>query len=249
MLGFLDKFRQPRMKKGLFHVTHGKAGSQWVYAILQQCSVENVITTQENASHFLNAEIRPNKIYPALYVTQEEFSSTKLPEEWRRFVIIRDLRDVLVSLYYSLKTSHPLTSKTVSEIRKTLNELDDIDSGLCYLINEVLNPTATIQESWVKAGTELIRYEDLITHDIEILTPIILDCMDISEQRVKKIITKNRFEKVTGRKRGEENVSAHERKGLPGDWRHCFSDNVKKLFKHKFGDLIIKSGYEVSANW
>ena len=53
----------------VLHITHPKAGSQWLHKILRQCAPERVITPQYEAAEFLRAPIQPGKIYPTLYVT------------------------------------------------------------------------------------------------------------------------------------------------------------------------------------
>lgn len=58
------------------------------------------------------------------------------------------------------------------------------------------------------------------------------------------------FKKLSGgRKTGEENTNSHYRKGKRGDWRNHFSENHKLVFKQKYGDLLIKLGYETDLNW
>lgn len=58
------------------------------------------------------------------------------------------------------------------------------------------------------------------------------------------------FKKLSGgRKSGEENTNSHYRKGKRGDWKNHFSDTHKQIFKEKYGDLLIKLGYEADFDW
>ena len=59
----------------------------------------------------------------------------------------------------------------------------------------------------------------------------------------------HRFEKKAGRRRGEEDPKSHYRKGQPGDWRHHFTEEHVAAFKEKFGDLVVRLGYEPDSNW
>ena len=52
-----------------------------------------------------------------------------------------------------------------------------------------------------------------------------------------------------GRKQGQENTNSHYRKGKRGDWQNHFNDKHKAVFKEKYGDLLIKLGYEKDYNW
>ena len=63
-------------------------------------------------------------------------------------------------------------------------------------------------------------------------------------------IHRNRFEaKAKGRSRGTEDQDSHYRKGVAGDWVNHFTDSVKDEFKKKYGDLLIRLGYENDHNW
>jgi hypothetical protein len=66
---------------------------------------------------------------------------------------------------------------------------------------------------------------------------------------LRDIVEKHRFERVAGRKRGEENVQSHFRKGVPGDWRNHFGDRHVRAFKDRYNDLLLKLGYETDPDW
>jgi hypothetical protein len=42
---------------------------------------------------------------------------------------------------------------------------------------------------------------------------------------------------------------AFVRKGGSGNWREYFGDAEKKIFKKRYGEVLIKAGYESSPNW
>lgn len=243
--------RQTSSAPTIFHVTHWKAGSQWINQILHDCAPDAIVPPQAGDVQFVHWPIQKGKVYPTLYVTKQEFDRVKVPEGSRRFVVIRDLRDTLVSAYFSFGISHSATEPAVAGLRATLNRLDR-EEGLLYLIREWLPRCAHIQASWFEAGERLIRYEDLLASDLEILEPLLLDeCgLPVTRERVREAVQKNRFENVTGRRRrGEEDVTAHQRKGVAGDWRNHFTDRVKEAFRLRFGVLLIATGYERDLEW
>jgi hypothetical protein len=82
----------------IFHVTHWKAGSQWRNKILNRCVGDRVVFAEDDTAQFLHRPLLAGHVYTTCYVTRHEFYSVRLPEPWRRFVVIRDLRDTLVSL-------------------------------------------------------------------------------------------------------------------------------------------------------
>jgi lipopolysaccharide transport system ATP-binding protein len=238
----------------LFHITHWKAGSQWVKSILRECFPNRFVDAQigiTKVRDFVKSPKSEGLIYPALYITKEQFDSMVFPKNWYCFVIIRDLRDTLISAYFSFKISHPLLSKYNVDLRDKLNSLD-MDDGLLYLMDTWLHAYARIQESWLRSDFEVIRYEDLLTDDLMIFERILIErChMPITKEELKEVVLKNRFESTSGGRRlGEEKVDSHLRKGIPGDWENYFNDNIKQAFIKHFGDLLIRTGDESGFDW
>jgi hypothetical protein len=234
----------------VFHVTHHKAGSQWVHRLLQALAFDRLVLPEVQNNQFLNRPVEAGKIYPTLYVTREQFESVRLPRHWRRFVVIRDLRDTLVSLYFSLKNSHKVLTDRIRSRRATLSELSQED-GLLLLAECDLTPMAQVQWSWLAAGEELIKYEDLLVHDEEILARVLLGhCrLNVDRGRFREVVRANRFEALSGRKPGAEDAHAHERKGIAGDWRNYFTDRVRAEFKRCYGSLLVATGYEKNFDW
>src|ERR1041384_2828423 len=116
----------------LIHVTHWKAGSQWIHQILRELFAEKVVPPEVGSASFLSRPIEPGKIYPTIYVTKEQFDSVHLPPDARRFVVIRDLHDTLVSGYFSIKVSHPVIDPILERWRRQLNAVSR-EEGMIYL--------------------------------------------------------------------------------------------------------------------
>lgn len=240
----------------VFHVTHWKAGSQWVYGVLQMCAPNRIVKPKIKVAQFYEDPIQNGMIYPTVYVPYNRFSEKLSASDYpaRVFVVIRDLRDALTSLYFSLKVSHPLLTDNIAEGRRKLNELQSEEEGLLYVVEERGQASASIQNSWLapcrKGKAMLVRYEDLIADEQREFAKIIEYCqIDIPASKLAEIVDSNSFTKRAGRKRGEEDISSHYRKGVSGDWRNHFTDRVKDVFKQKFGQLLIDTGYEKDLNW
>ena len=72
----------------------------------------------------------------------------------------------------------------------------------------------------------------------------------LPRQALQWILWRNSFERKSGgRRKGEEDVRHHYRKGIPGDWRNYFTPRVKESFRQRYGDLLIQLGYETSLDW
>lgn len=231
----------------IFHITHWKAGSQWLHKILIQLAPERIVSPRIDEKQFLETPLVRGAVYPTVYVTKEQFHSVALPMDYRKFVIIRDLRDTLVSGYFSIRYSHPVNDDRLARWRERLNAMT-IEAGLLMLMEEWLPLSARIQESWIASNEKIIRYEDLLDpdKDTEILEEVLIkDCeIPIPLQRLRDVIAGNRFEKLTGgRKRGDEDISAHERKGIAGDWVNHFTPRVTDRFNERYGELLASTGY------
>ncbi len=231
----------------IFHITHWKAGSQWVYKILRECVPDLIVAPQVYETQFLCEKLQSGKVYPTVYITKEQFDNVELPVDWRRFIVFRDLRDTLISGYFSMKVSHPVVDQRIMYRRQKLLDLS-LEDGLIFLIDEWLINSAMIQQSWLDAGEPFLRYEDLIANDLEILPPVLLnDCqLPVSSEKLEEVIVANRFDKLSGgRAPGQEDITSHARKGIAGDWKNYFTPRVERIFNAKFGDLLDRAGYKV----
>jgi lipopolysaccharide transport system ATP-binding protein len=235
----------------VFHVTHWKAGSQWVAQILRDCAPDRTVPYRDDIGHLPFWASRPGAIYSTVYLTREQFDVIPLPSNSHIFVAIRDLRDTLVSAYFSVARSHVQAGPSVHELRRAISRLS-VEDGLLYLLDAWLPSCARIQLSWLEAGHQVIRYEDLVEHDLELFKALLVDeiGMDVSVRQLNGVIRANRFERYTGgRPRGSEDRSHHVRKGVAGDWVNHFTERVKRAFKARYGGLLVETGYEQDLTW
>ena len=237
----------------IFHVTHYKAGSQWIRKILNESVDEHrFVTPRPGVAHFLGASLRQGGVYPTVYVTKEEFEAAQLPGDWKRFVVVRDLRDTLVSLYFSIRYSHPEKGfQAIGAVRGQLQALSE-EEGLSFVMRRSLRRSAAIQSSWIDAGEPVIHYEDLLADDVEILERTLLGGRDLGldPARLRKAIERSRFERMSGgRRRGEEDANAHLRRATPGEWRERLNKDQIAEFKQRYGQILIAAGYERDLDW
>lgn len=270
----------------IFHITHWKAGSQWVAEILKQSAPERFTPWKiadpsamrgYGMPSFYVDPIRRGNIYGTVYLTRDRFQDIVYglfwrSEDWtffyprrllgnwwnfgirknpaRSFVVIRDLRDTLISLYFSTKKSHEIVVDRLVRLRDKMN-MESEENGLLYLMHKVLPVSGRIQASWIGAPDALVlRYEDILDHEFAFFERLVDYCqINVSRERLQDIVRYNVFEAAAGRKRGVEDLNAHLRKGVAGDWRNYFTDRVKIEFKKQYGKLLIDTGYEKDLDW
>jgi 2-polyprenyl-3-methyl-5-hydroxy-6-metoxy-1,4-benzoquinol methylase len=232
----------------IFHITHYKSGSQWVYNVLQAAAPERIMPPRIEVAQFLGQKIIPGMIYPTLYVTREEFESVSLPEKHIKFVTMRDLRDTLVSWYFSAAKSHK-ESPNLLQVRNELN-LETLSDGLRNAIRVQGPLMAAFQLSWMNSDALIVRYEDLLESELLYFRRIIRHCqLPISDSYLEEIVKQFSFNKSSGRKRGSEDTSSHLRKGVRGDWANHLTGQVLDEFKEYFDDVLITTGYEKDRDW
>lgn len=232
-----------------YHVTHWKAGSQWLRQILDHAFNSSVVEPELNLAHIRERDPEPGRIYPCCYITWHEYQKIAPPNS-RRFVVIRDLRDTLVSGYFSLRYSHSSNAK-VDKLRSVLANLN-LEDGLLHLMEHWLIATVHIQQTWVAHREPIIRLEDFMSHPASTLHRALHKGWDLrlSMRDAERLIRRQSYERVSGGRRpGEELVSAHYRKGIHGDWKNHFTPRVVEQFKKLHNDLLIKTGYETSDEW
>jgi hypothetical protein len=90
-----------------------------------------------------------------------------------------------------------------------------------------------------KSNSELLKIQPPFTEDMA--KPKIL---------LSRLLKANSYQIVSeGRKPGEEKPGHKYRNGKSGDWRVHFTPRLIDSFKNKYGELLIKLGYETSNDW
>lgn len=120
-------------------------------------------------------------------------------------------------------------------------------------IPEVRQPWPPYVSDWLSRGRRIpvVKYEDMLAHPEPTLASMLQNLLD-EEPRSEEIaytVARFSFERLYGRKQGEEDRSSFARKGIMGDWVNCFSSEACQVFDHYAGDLLIELGYETGHDW
>lgn len=216
--------------------------------------------------HGLNAE-KPNlyrkiqKIRRGQYASghlywSQELTNLLVTNEIRTIFIIRDLRDVAVSLacYLTNKNSHHRLQNYFAALESDDRRLMEVIMGAEQKLFSDCQHQKSLGEfgmaflPWLdEPNCLVVRFEDLIgtagggsdKKQIESLQAIInhLD-IDISQDKIAQLSQKLFFKN-----------SRTFRKGKIGDWQNWFNTQHKQVFKDLAGEALIKFGYENGYNW
>src|SRR6187397_986697 len=90
----------------LLHITHAKAGSTWIVHLLERlfgrrCAPRGKGVAEATGGDLSRHVFEPGRVYRGMFMRREDVLAHPELADARRFVIIRDLRDTLVSLYFS----------------------------------------------------------------------------------------------------------------------------------------------------
>jgi len=240
----------------LFHITFYKCGSQWVRDILADPRVV------EHSGHRLVAggvdlqsqpwpSVAPGEIGSPLYSTGTGEWRVFAGPDYRAFVVIRDPRDIVVSLVYSVSLSHTPSAITLL-LRNPIADADPanrLQIGM-FLLAQWAQYLRTWQSAAEFDNVYCARYETLID-DLagELRRLFVFLGWAVPEDVIDAVAADNSFRSRSGREPGQENEFSHRRKGIAGDWRNHFDRARGELFENAFPGLLTGLGYEQSNDW
>ena len=226
----------------LMHITHPKAGSTWVTVVLHELFRDCVAPRGRGVAEASGGDLAKHvfergRVYPSMFMTREQVLAHPELDGCKRFIVIRDLRDTLTALYFSLKMSGPSEGAgRANELRDALSERDE-EAGLAYLIDARIADIAAIQASWVKQGEIVLRYEALLENGFDLLRDAFVArlALPVSDLALTRAIESAPIER--GRRTGAV------------DWRKHFTPKIRGHFSERFGQLLIDCGYEKDLAW
>ncbi len=234
----------------LLHLTHAKAGSTWIAAVLHELFGEKLAPRGRRVAESSGGELgrhvfETGRVYPAMFMTREEVLSHPELNGCKRFVVIRDLRDTLVALFYSLKLAGPGENSAASRGEMDPIFSDDEEAGLLQVLDSRIAQIAEIQTSWFKQGEVILRYEDLIDSGFHVLRDAFIHRLGlpVSEKKLHRAI------QCAPGERSAQAVRQRGRRGGAVQWRNHFTPKVRARFAEKFGHVLIAAGYEKDLAW
>ncbi|MDH3376584.1 MAG: sulfotransferase [Gammaproteobacteria bacterium] len=152
--------------------------------------------------------------------------------------IIRDGRDSAVSGWF-------FNQSGLAKNKQIVQTFDEYVRGFAKAWSSQINQGCAIGAGLDDRYME-VRYENLAFTPNDEATKLLryLD-VDDSEQCINNCLKASSFQSLTGGRRpGEEDPEAFFRKGVVGDWRNKFSDDLRDDFYNIAGDTLTRFGYE-----
>lgn len=250
-----DRFARADVQR-VFHLTFYKCGSQWVRDVLTDPHIQAVAGFRLAVSGLdLPSQpwpdIPPGTLASPLYCPSSEEWEREAKTHDRALVVLRDPRDVLVSLVFSLRGSH-VPSAITRLVRGPLERATATDR--LYLGMFLMSQWTERLRTWggyPSTQTTLVTtYSRLVASPAETFGQM-FDFLGwpIPESTLESVLGEHAFTAKTGRQPGEENRFSHWRKGIPRDWETHFTRDTGRVFEESFPGLLTGLGYESSADW
>lgn len=182
--------------------------------------------------------------------------------------VLRDGRDALTSFYFYLSRPIPpgdrprMTRQQRQLFPGLKNKANVRDNMAAFVERQLVAPYissvnwADHARSWFRrerrpTGAALIRYEDLLADGPTTLARAMRDLTgeEADDEQARFTVDKFSFERMSGRKAGQENREEFLRKGESGDWANHFSLEAAEIFDRYAGDMLIAGGYERDRDW
>jgi len=237
--------------ENIFHCTIRKTGSQWVKSLLSDPVVyryTGLLPHDPRPYKWRYPQALPrDRVVSSLFVSHSAFMNLPKPDRYRAFFISRDPRDIVVSGYFSYRSSHTAMGD-VLQVRSALRD-KSLKDGLLHVI-KFLEDKGTFRalRSWATApstdAVSLFRYEDLTgERQAEEVARMMRHCgIPIPPSELAALLSRYSFSRMRGSGAGAGPVS-HYRKGEAGDWRNHFDDDIYDVFAATTGDLVELLGY------
>ena len=153
-------------------------------------------------------------------------------------LVVRDGRDSAVSgWFHNLRVSPEWTRQNFS----SMNDYIKMFSELWATQVSEGNRFGAYQPTRYLA----IRYEDLsLEPEPTLMKAFRFLGVEFSQEIVDRCCVDGSFERLSGgRSRGQENRDSFFRKGISGDWRNYFSEEMNKVFQDKAGEWLARFDY------
>jgi hypothetical protein len=183
------------------------------------------------------------------------YTHKALSNEWlydrgllRGAVIIRDLRDIIVSLFHWLKTDgyRNYYKHGPHQI------FDDIETMYIefFLRRFSKMPMADLADSYVEKGWPVVKYERLFDNTVRELERLFqVWGVEVPSKKINSVVSANTISNIKRAGVLESYIEPdHFRKGGHGNYVHEIPEKILKDIELRFGDYLMSWGYEIGVS-
>jgi hypothetical protein len=246
----------PKTVSRIYHLTFYKAGSQWVRDVLLDPRIQAVTGFSASVSGIdipssAWPEVPRHTIASPLYcATRNDWRDNSKTTD-RALIVIRDPRDIAISLVFSLGLSHVPSSLT-SMLRTPIQNATKRDRILLgvFLLAQWSERLRTWGLRRPISRECHVGYEQLIA-DQHGQFARIFDFFgwNIPAATLEAVVSDHSFAVTSGRAPGQENEFSHRRKGIAGDWKNYFDRDLGRVFEECLPGLLQNLKYEKQSTW
>ncbi|MES2935168.1 MAG: sulfotransferase domain-containing protein [Pseudomonadota bacterium] len=243
------------MTQRIFHITLPKCGSQWVRDVLSEegiWSEKALRKSTGNLDFHANRKLfdrEGNFFSPVFTLSLYDWTTLRRPGD-KAFVVLRDPRDRLVSLLFSLLYSHEADTR-INCWREIFSSQKSISTNLKLLM--MTEARIPFYLSWcedIPAECMIVHYENLVTDQIATFIKVASwTDIEFSKTALINAVEQFSFERQSGRLKGVEDKFSHFRTANPGDWRNYFNRSLGKLLEDLYPGCMRRLGYEKEDTW
>jgi len=249
----------------IYHCSVYRTGSQWIKRLFSDWRIFQWSGLQYEFQYqrIFGTPDCPDRTVPQEFPFQQPFAPHKIesvyasytgylrlpkPESYRTFYIVRDPRDIVVSHYFASRRDAARNPQ--GEISQ---RMQNPDTGLLLMIDMLAEMALyAALRSWIDAADDervlVLRFEDLIgPGQFQRFQQLLTHCdIAMPDETLKTFLAAHSFEALSGgRQPGQEDLNAHYRKGVAGDWRNHLTGQRLDYFYAVTGDLVSRLGSDI----
>lgn len=254
--------RSKSSRPSIIHFSFNKAATQYVQSILVRCALENGMLPVNMNAYSFNTDFpflesltagemeRYQHVFKKNGYLYSVFGGMveAIPQldDYKTVFVVRDPRDILVSLYYSIAYSHSLPSKHGNKhegfqaMRNAVRQLT-IDEFVVSKSDKIASIFSRYRTHLLNEHKNVFitKYEHIIADFQHWLTDLLEYCeLDVSKMTVMALLEEHERLKPQG-----ENIHRHIRKGQSGDYLQKLLPETVGFLNDKFATVLSDFDY------